>query len=350
MEILRSASLDAYLRTQAPDAPATLGVLTNARAGGRGWRHSHPRLRRALGPKTALVATHDLSELPDALTSLLLGRGVNVLLINGGDGTLHAVINELARWADTARTATSRELPLPRIVVVRGGTMNMVARQVGSPGPVVGAVQRWVQRCEGRRLDELTTRTLRILRVASGTETSYGCIFGTELVANALWVYSQFGEGYGGLVRLLVHASLGVRLNTTLWREYGHLLDPPSSSLRVDGRTYESYSAAFATTVELSIARGLIRAVPASSRDGFPSRVLVQTDKSRLLAMLPWLLRDAPHRDVHPSPHTHRIEAMGRYTLDGELLGEPGSSYRVELAPHELRVAVEGAATIDLDR
>jgi len=110
-------------------------------------------------------------------------RGVDVLAINGGDGTAHVVLTALMRayGAD----------PLPRIALLRGGTMNTVASGIGvrgSPASLLGAlVARYHA---GAPIPEVE----RNLLCVPGETPQYGFLFGNGLISNFLEVYYEGAE------------------------------------------------------------------------------------------------------------------------------------------------------------
>src|SRR5512147_3096742 len=111
----------------ASEGMAGIGIVSNPRS----WRNRrHPetadRLRRALGDEGELREAETPEALSEALTAFARA-GIDVLAVNGGDGTLHLAVTAMAEsWRG----------PWPRLLPLRGGTMNTIAsahRLSGAP-------------------------------------------------------------------------------------------------------------------------------------------------------------------------------------------------------------------------
>ncbi len=157
-----------------------IGVISNPRS--RRNRRD-PALARqlayVLGEQGEHVAPGDLEAL-HRVAERFLDRGIDILAINGGDGTCHTVL--------TAFYRVYRERPLPRLALLRGGTMNTVASGLGIRGRPDDLLGRLV-RCyhSGRPLREVE-RTLLI----AGDQV--GFLFGNGLISNFLEVYYRGRE------------------------------------------------------------------------------------------------------------------------------------------------------------
>ena len=103
-------------------ARLSIGVLRNPRSGAN--------LRGAAAMRDALAAHEDVPCLDvtdpmsvDAALRDLAGRGVDTVAISGGDGTVHAVLDTIFGNSPFPRR--------PLLAVLRGGTANMTARDIG---------------------------------------------------------------------------------------------------------------------------------------------------------------------------------------------------------------------------
>jgi hypothetical protein len=346
---LGAAAAHELARALHPGAPARVGVLTNGQAGRNSLRVFVPRLDPSRDGFP--IACHEETSRPEqvvaALLRLLVEQGVNVLAINGGDGTLHVALNALWDILDRAEQQVGEPLPSPVLAPLCGGTMNVVSRAVlGGGGSAKVQFRRLRERCASRQLAEVESRPTQVLAArwigdsaAAERPSILGFVFGSALVANALELYTLFGEGYGGLARLLGHASLGVVLDTPMWRQYGHLLDPPREPAWLDETCFAPYSAVVASTVALTAAGGALQTLSVAPGPGFAAKVLLETHKARLLAQLPWLLRDWQHRAVVTRQHTRRLSVQGRVTLDGEIFDAGDCAVEVTCATRPARMA-----------
>lgn len=103
-----------------------IGVVTNPRSG---KNRRNPGLVRqlayVLGDRGELQQPGDLDDLARVAQGFR-ERAIDVLCINGGDGTIHKVLTALVRVYGTD--------PLPIVALLRGGTMNTTARNLGLRG------------------------------------------------------------------------------------------------------------------------------------------------------------------------------------------------------------------------
>ncbi len=158
-----------------PPADGCVALVTNPRSRRNKLRPGLlGALREQLGPRDVVVQAPDLDAL-DASAVQLRDRGVGLVAINGGDGTVHRVLTALARAYGDA--------PLPRVALLCGGTMNTVARGVGLRGEPVGLLARVLA---DHRAGALTT-CRRSLMCVDGSQV--GFLFGTGLIARFLEHY-----------------------------------------------------------------------------------------------------------------------------------------------------------------
>ncbi|MEZ4317259.1 MAG: diacylglycerol kinase family protein [Myxococcota bacterium] len=132
---------------------------------------------RFLAPSTLEALEAEVAALPE----------IDVLAINGGDGTLHRVL-----------TAAVRALgaDLPEVAILPGGTMNIAANSSGWLGEPVSALQRVLAYAEARGearggAGGLERRRHWLLHV---DERWYGFLWGNGLIARFLEVYEEVDD------------------------------------------------------------------------------------------------------------------------------------------------------------
>lgn len=128
-----------------------------------------------LGARGRLAQPHTRDELV-AQARIFREEGIDVLAVNGGDGTLHVVL--------TALIEAYEETPLPAIAILRGGTMNTIAHGLGikgSPGDLLSSV---LVRYHTNQPIPWAER--HILKVEGGERPEYGFLFGNGLLSNFL--------------------------------------------------------------------------------------------------------------------------------------------------------------------
>ena len=106
----------------------------------------------------------------------MAGHGVNTIAISGGDGTVNAVLNALFAHHPFPR--------LPLLAVLRGGTTNMTAGDVGLRGRPDRALRRLIE-CAARAGEGLSVIERPVMRIDPGAGRSpiYGMFFGAAAIS-----------------------------------------------------------------------------------------------------------------------------------------------------------------------
>ncbi len=103
-------------------------------------------------------------------------EGIDVLAVNGGDGTLHMVL--------TAFIEAYGDTPLPPVAILRGGTMNTIASGLGIRGKPEMILSSLLLRYHTDQPMPWAERN--ILRIEGGEKPEYGFLFGNGLLSNFL--------------------------------------------------------------------------------------------------------------------------------------------------------------------
>ena len=201
-----------------PDPPGSggdvrLGVISNPRSGGN--RRGIAAVRRILAgrPRTCHFETTAASEVGPVLDELAAGK-INVLAVNGGDGTIHAVLTEIFR----------RPGPPPLLAILRSGTTSMIAGDVGLRGSRESALRRllaWADK--GRFTPGVVERSVLRVDGALDQRTLYGMFFGMAGICRGIrFCHTRvYTRGLGGElaagVTLLRFLALAVRGNRRLF-------------------------------------------------------------------------------------------------------------------------------------
>ncbi len=291
------------LGTFRPDAPVRIAMVANPNARQvRARTEARVRELAALSGGAPVVTSSDPAE-SAARTRSLLRTGVNVLAVAGGDGTLHHTLQTLRDWPGVL-------LPVP------DGTLNIVSRAAAADPE--GALAR----LSGRTFGEVRAREVPTLEVHHPhIGVRRGFVFGSEMVRSALELYDRFGGGYGGLSRFLMEVGRGYLFKTRLWHEESWRLTPPVHGCAVDGEEFSRYSAIVATTCELAIGGGRVRALSPRLDGGFSLRVVTETRLGALLSLIPTLMREGEASGVAERHGVQTLRLEGAFTLDGELYG-----------------------------
>lgn len=180
------------------------------------------QLAYMLGEKGSLAAPTDLDALERSLEHFRQ-RGVDVLAINGGDGTNHTVLSALVRVYGDA--------PLPRVALLRGGTMNTVASGLGirgRPDDLLGRLVALYHQGEPLRVAERD-----LIRV---NDTYAGFLFGVGLIATFMELYYERPDPTPTWAAwLLAKATASAVVGGALARR---LMRPVQAQLRTDAGTW----------------------------------------------------------------------------------------------------------------
>lgn len=162
---------------------AGIAVVTNPRS--RANRRNPAiagQLAYLLGSKGEVAQPKDLDELVETARRFR-DLGIDILAINGGDGTSHTVLTAFVRAYGDA--------PLPPVALLRGGTMNTVASGIGVRGTPAELLGRLVARYHS---GEPIGTVERSLLCVPGDVPQYGFLFGNGLISNFLEVYYEGSE------------------------------------------------------------------------------------------------------------------------------------------------------------
>lgn len=325
---LSPAGVEVRARACTPSARVRVGLLMNPRARRLGRAGEREALAALLPQAHAVVETPDLASVRRALSTLLCVRGANVLAVAGGDGTVHHAVNALIELSREAEHLTGQRPPLPRLLILNGGTLNIVGRTIAIHGPPRSTLQRFLRYFDAIPLSRLPARRLPLLEVRWGDTAAFaprfGFVFGSEAAFHAIELYGRFGAGYLGLSRFLYEFSFGALVGSDLWRNESWKLGPFQTPLVIDGERFVPYSGAVASTVDLTLIIAAIRTIRRPLLEpGFAARIIVETDAARLVRLLPALMTERQAPGVWDFPRAERMDLFGPFTLDGECFSEP---------------------------
>jgi len=318
--------------------PVRVGVLTNPSAlHNDRFPYAHRNLLVHLQSGADAVVTADCSQVDDAVRHLLDQRRINVLAINGGDGTIHATLNSLVRQYGDSVSAGLRAWPT--LLFLNGGTYNMASRALGTKGYPARTLQRFARQFGAGTVADLRTRPLSLLEVrAEGQAPEVAMVFGSSVVMRALELCDNMGAGYQGLMRLFFEGALGVAFRTRFLTDHAWRLQPPLRPIEVDGEALPDALGAVASTIDLKLVHGLVWSFRAGACGcGFPARVVRQGTPADLVRVLPHLLWQLRHPSVLDYTSLRSLRTEGPFTVDGELHPHEGP-LEVRLSAHRFDV------------
>ncbi len=208
-----------------------IGVLTNTRAGG--GRSDAADVLAMLGtrPEVPSEAPTDVEGVPAALQRLA-DQGVEVLVVNGGDGTLQRALTEILRNDFFER--------IPFVAPLRTGRTNMAALDLGAARDAVAAMQQLLADAESGAID---TRIVdrAVLRVAFEPDglVEYGVFCGLGLIHRAIGATHRAfpqGRSQGVLGSGVMTGTLLLRMISGLG---GEIIAPDEYEIAIDGEPFE---------------------------------------------------------------------------------------------------------------
>ena len=215
-----------------------IGVINNLRAG-----KSQDQVSRMLGflrshPDVLHVETESAGVMPEALSELAR-QEVDLLVVNGGDGTLQYVLTEML-----GSGAFDDRVPL--VAPLRAGRTNMSAMDLLADRDPLRGLEALIECAEDGRIAE-RVEPRRVLRVSYGygfqRAAQYGMFFGAGIIKRAIELNHRlfdkggqrhFVEGVAGAT--LVTAGLVGRAITG---DQSGILTPDKIQILLDGDAVE---------------------------------------------------------------------------------------------------------------
>jgi hypothetical protein len=296
-----------------------IGLLNNLRAGRN--RKGVARLLNLLSdhPEVAHVETTSARAVPEALWELAR-QDVELLVVNGGDGTIsHALGEILGEAAFDGRT--------PDIAALRGGRTNMTALDLGSRRDPVRAMADLIAAARNGSLEDrrLARPVLRV-QCGPGITTRYGMFFGAGVVHRGIeLVHRVFpSERQGVFGASLVTATLLARM--ALLGESDGVLTPDKVGILVDRSQAERGESSL--VIASSLERLFLRMRPFWGRGpGGVRFTSIAADAGGIARALPGILAGRPpehvnERNGYISRNAGRVDLRMDcgFTVDGELV------------------------------
>jgi len=306
-----------------------IGMVTNPRSGGN---------RKGLGKIRTFLAENPQIHHGEAITpaevhTVLEGfaeRGVELLIVNGGDGTVQAVLSALYGQIIFART--------PVLALLWAGTTSMLARDVGIRGGPRAALSKIAAWAAGTRSSDTDIHERAVLQIHRKEYSAplCGMFFGVGAIPQGIDLFHRRmntrgfrGEFMPGLIL--------ARLLLAVFTGNEKLLPPTDVEIRRDDAAARRVCCLF--TLVSTLERLFLGLRPYWGEEDAPLRLTVVQSKPRyLLRNLPAVLRGRRTAGVSPengylSHNARRItlDFTGRFTLDGELF-DAASPLAIEAA------------------
>lgn len=304
-----------------------VGVLNNLRAG-RSRKQVGQVLEVLRGyPDVVHVETESVRALPEALGELTR-REVDLLVVNGGDGTLQYVLTELL---------DGPELPSLRFVApLRGGRTNMTASDLGAhPHPGRGLAGLLDAIAQGELDARLVPRPVLRVESTRRSEVQYGMFFGAGMIQRAVsLVHRIFPPGQQGVFG--AGLVTGALLLKVLTRPSDGILSPDKAAIAIDGTPIGDGE--FYLLIASTLSRLFLRMNPFWGQGpGGVRLTAIATRATRPVVAAPGIFRGRPRDFVTSENGYHGANAqrvqigMGcGFTIDGEIFApEPDEVVRL---------------------
>jgi diacylglycerol kinase family enzyme len=293
-------------------------LISNPTSGHNREQFASIRSRIEKNPHIHHRITHSAAEIAPALQQLA-ALNIEVLAINGGDGTVAAILGELLESGVFDR--------LPLIALLPGGTANMNAGDVGVRGSLAKAVARFCRWSAGERMTAGMVRSRALLRVV--TDCSRPPRYGMFLGAGAVIHGTEYAHREIHSRGLRDDFSLALGTLRTVW---GVLRNDPNFNrhiaitLTLDDREqtrFDTLILVVSTLQRLSFGmRPFWNLEPGAIR-----LTLMEQGCSRFARTFFSIVRGHPNRNAVPGSgyHSHnansiRLAMAGKINLDGELI------------------------------
>jgi diacylglycerol kinase (ATP) len=298
-----------------PPVSPRIGLISNPHSG---------RNRRMLGHVQNILAAaggvhHEVTsaaeDIPEALARMA-GAGVEVVAVNGGDGSVALVLGALM-------SATSPFSSPPLLCALPGGTTNVTVGDVGIRGDLDVALLRLLAWRNGRTCGTELRRQVIGVRNAQGELLGCGLVFGAGAVVTGIEYWQESVRSRG----MRSEYSSGVAMTRTVWGMLrGHERFAKPVRMRVEAAGAEAVEADFMLLAISTLERLFLGIHPFWGQgEGSLKLIAIERGAAGFLTALPAILRGKqPAQTALGGYHSTRTASIrisfhGSYTMDGEL-------------------------------
>lgn len=213
---------------------AGIGIISNPHSKlNRKNPQRHGYLTYIAGQEGHVAVTKSLTEL-EQVAKDFKQAGVKMIAINGGDGTIsHTITALIHAWAGE---------PLPHIALLRGGTINVLAENLGIKGSPEEILYRLIESHYSSQVKK--TVRLRTLEI----DTKFGFLFANGVCAKFLEEFYKNKSGPLGSLLLIIKIALARFVNKEYFRNMVHETATEIVS-GIDPKSKSSHHDALATLV-----------------------------------------------------------------------------------------------------
>jgi diacylglycerol kinase (ATP) len=256
---------------------------------------------------------------------------LDVIAVNGGDGTVQATLTELFKATEADK--------LPTLAILSGGMTNMIAADCGLTGSAVSGLKHLIKIASNDTLSKhVVSRQIIRLEWGAGSGPIFGMFFGAAGIYRAIQICRDKVHSLGFESSAAVGLTLaGVLLRWLLPGRHASEVfqgDDVSVVLDDDAPVTRSYFLLIVTTLD----RLILRSRPYwGQQQGGLRFTGVTFPPARLIRSILSLLYGGDQRKLPPDSYfSHsadkiRLDLTGTFTLDGEMY-QPLPGRPVELS------------------
>jgi hypothetical protein len=300
------------------DRPVKVAVINNPASGNNRRRGRFVAILETLKRSGVAHAEADTLDGMIGVTQRLLDEGAELLVVNGGDGTVQAVLTGIFRSPRTTR--------VPAVAVLPGGTTNTTSHNVGYGGRAEDSLRELVDAASRGEVPGVIERRA-VLRVeqAPGALPLYAMFFGAGAVYHGIRFAKDQVESRGLRGQLGAGVALAVFLGKVVSGGGGKLFPPLRAGAVIDGEKVDTEELFGILTSTMD--RQFLRLRPYWGTEAAPIHysALGYHARNPVRAAVA-VMRGKPNRFVRPelgyrSCNAFRIELRidSGFTLDGEL-------------------------------
>lgn len=310
--------------------PLRCGIINNPLSGQNARRGLLTGVRTLLAahPAVASFEAHTVESMREAVEALVRAE-TEVIVVNGGDGTVQAVLTALLGGPTPAAR--------PLLAVLPGGTANTTARNVGYGRRPLPALRRLLAEAAYGRLAGTVDRR-PVVRIDAGGPPRYAMLFGAGAVYHGIDFFRREVESRGVSGQLGAGVAVATFLGHVLTGRGGRLFPPLRAEVRIDGEPIDGgpYFGMLCSTMDRQVLG--ISPYWGVGPGSLRFSALSYAPRGLPRAIVP-ALRGRPSVHLRPdlgylSVNADEVELTfdSGYTLDGELFALAGAATRARLS------------------
>lgn len=288
-----------------------IGIIHNPFAKGnlkRPWIAG--KLKEVIKDVGVFRETRNIEELPQVALEFK-EQGIDTIAVNGGDGTLHLALTAFVR-------AYGDDHPLPRVMSLRGGTMNTMSNSLKIKGKTQGILEKAVDNIKsGKPFKEKPQHLIKV-------NDKYGFMSGAGIIAKFLDLYYSGSSTGPWQAAKLVSKGIGSAIFRTQFTRELFKATPFKVKVENNSLDPEEFTVVLACSIK-ELGLGFTPTPRAYDKPDHFHFIAATIRPMSLLPKLPgiWMGKDLIHPEVQFSHAAKEavVEPKGkmRWMVDGEM-------------------------------